>query len=629
MNNEENKKSSLKKFIKGLDHFAVTFQFRIDKDEKYGSVTGGIWFIIFVIIAVSYTIIRFFDFISLSDNKIQFIEKASNPGPELNFKDNNFVYGIRLTFDNDSSLVNTTISDLFLIEHAYTTKKDGKTTKKIISKPRPCLDKDFFNKSQEYPIFQRNNIEDFNCFDLYDNFTLKGIYTDNEMSYSEILVSINPLYFSNYSSIEKIFNENQFKFTIYYMDTFNDVSNLNQSVFSKVDAVYSYIDLNYYKRYNMDFQKFTFSQDKNLFYNDYKDETYMKIFQKLEILSPIQNREYSKLEDNTKLNKFIIRAVNESKIVKLSFIKIPDFLAGLSGLLVNMLLVLTVLMTFLNRFEAKQSIMNKIMKYKDAVKENNQNTLDYLNNKFQNIGHIYDYRPSQIQVDKKNDLDKENNQEKDKNYNHNINLIKIENNENLITKEDEKELNLKFNNIENMSEKEETFLDKSSDSRKFSKVSNKTSRTNRLNKNEKSSNLNPFSIKFSDICCFIFCCKSIKKKQKIFVNAEKKFNNNIDLVTFMKKMQEIEILKYLLLDRDTLRLMNFISKPCVSLTNKKIEDEEYQEFFDIFDNNTKMSYQSIDDIKKSYDKILKKQDMSFTEKRILKLFGLHIEEILY
>jgi hypothetical protein len=616
MSNEENNKSSIKKFLKDLDHFAVTFQFRVDKDEKYGSVTGGIWFLIFVIVALGYTIIRFFDFISLSDNKIQFIEKASNPGPELNFKENNFTYAVRLTFDNDSSLVNTSISDLFLIEHAYTTKKDGKTTNKIISNPRPCSNKDFFNRSEEYPIFQRSSIEDFNCFELYDNFTLKGIYTDTEMSYSEILVSINPLFFNNYTNVETIFNENQFKFTIYYIDTFNDVSNLTESVFYKVDAIYSYLDLNYYKRYNMDFQKFNYSEDKNLFYNDYKEKSYMKIFEKLEILSPIYNRGNSKLDDNTKLNKFIIRAINDSKIVKLSYVKIPDFLAGLSGLLVNMLLVLTVLITALNRFEAKQKIMNKIMKYKDAIKENNQSTLDYLNNKFKNYTHIFD--------------DKETTKEKDENDYQNFNSKKFEIKENLIEKEEKeekKDVNLQFNFIENMNmlQKEETFLDKSAESRKYSKVSNKTIRTKIT---ESSLNFNPFSIKISDICCFIFCCRSIKKKQQIFVNAEKKFNHNIDLVTFMKKMQEIEILKYLLLDRDTLKLMNFIAKPCISLTNKKIEEEEYQEFFNIFDDDTKMSYQNIDDIKASYDNILKKQEINYTEKRILKLFGLHIEEIL-
>jgi hypothetical protein len=625
MSNEENEKFSIKKFIKGLDHFAVTFQFRVHKDEKYGSVTGGLWFIIFIFIAIGYSIIRFFDFISLSDNKIQFIEKATNPGPELNFKENNFSYAVRLTFDNDSSLANTTISDLFIIEHSYTLKKDGKTINKITGNPRPCSNKDFFNKSEEYPIFQRTNIEDFNCFDLYDNFTLKGIYTDKEMSYSEVLISINPIYFANYTYVEEIFNENQFKFTIYYIDTFNDVSNVTQSVFYKVDAIYSYLDLNYYKRYNMDFQKFNFSEDKNLFYNDYKEQTYMKIFEKLEILSPISNREKSKLADNTKLNKFIIRAINDSKIVKLSYVKIPDFLAGLSGLLVNMLLVLTILITTLNRFEAKQSIMNKIMKYKDTVKENNQSTLDYLNNKFKDLNQFYTGSQTQIHAINNEEKDKGNTKEKDANFIQNLNIINIEKNENLNEKEFEKDVTLQFNKIENNTGREESFLDKSIE-RKYSKGSKNS---NKKFNSERSLNLNPFSIKISDIFCFIFCCKSIKKKQKIFVNAEKKFNHNIDLVTFMKKMQEIEILKYLLLDRDTLRLMNFIAKPCISLTNKKIEDEEYQEFFDISDSNTKMSNENIDNIKASYDKILKKQEISFTEKRILKLFGLHIEEILY
>ena len=575
-------KSSYKSFLKNLDYFAVTFDFRVDRKPKYGSITGGLWFIIFFFIAISYSILRLKDYLSWQDTKIQFIEKALDPGPALNFKNLNFSYAVRVTFDNDTSLKNTTINDLFILEHSFTTVKDGSGKQKIKGSSRSCKNADFYNRTSDYSIFKRQLIEDFDCFDFYDNFTLKGIYTDSEMSYSEILLKINDKYFDDYKNLEKIFNDNQFKFTLYYIDTFNDVSNYTKSVFYKIDAIYSYLDLQSYKRTNVNFQQFNYSEDQNLFYNDYKKETFMKLFSSQEIPASIQNRETSGLgEDRKYLNKFILRAVNNVKNVKLSFVKIPEFLATLSGLLVNLLLILSFLMINLNKFEAKQKIMSKMMKYKDLIKDDTKNSLDYLAKKFK----------------------KHNNTEMRNSVNsRSMNKNKISDGE-IILSEDGKKI---IGHEEYLINKSEEFP-----------------RGKIKKKNESF-----FIIKLSDIFCFVFCCKSLSNKHKIFQNAEKKFNHNIDLVTFMKKMQEVEILKYLLLDADTLQLMNFISKPCVSLSNEVIQDEEYKQFFENREDYNNLSKKNIDVVKKSYDKISAKQNISFTENRIIKLFDLQMQDIL-
>ena len=102
----------------------------------------------------------------------------------------------------------------------------------------------------------------------------------------------------------------------------------------------------------------------------------------------------------------------------------------------------------------------------------------------------------------------------------------------------------------------------------------------------------------------------------------------MDLITYMKKMQEIDILKYLLLDTDTLNLMNFISKPSVSLTKSQIETKEYKKFFNINEDAIVMNESSIDSLKKSYLKIISKDKISYLEKRILELFDLQIREII-
>ena len=134
----------------------------------------------------------------------------------------------------------------------------------------------------------------------------------------------------------------------------------------------------------------------------------------------------------------------------------------------------------------------------------------------------------------------------------------------------------------------------------------------------------------SDLLCLIFFCRcrTVKKKINIFSNAEDKFNYNLDLVTYMKKMQEIEILKFLVLDKDTVRLMNFISKPSISFSNKEIKDDEYHLFFNEKKKVNTFDENSIDKVKKAFDNILTKKSLSNVDKRILKLFKIQVEDLL-
>ena len=65
----------------------------------------------------------------------------------------------------------------------------------------------------------------------------------------------------------------------------------------------------------------------------------------------------------------------------------------------------------------------------------------------------------------------------------------------------------------------------------------------------------------------IICCRN-KVKKDLYLKAEKKIFYNIDIFTYIKRMQEIEIMKYMLLDEKSLKIMNFISKPGVAYIDK-------------------------------------------------------------
>ncbi len=372
----DNFDEKIKNFCKKIDFFGVTFNFRVDKQSTHGSFTGGVIFFLYFIIAISFVTQSLGEFLRSSKMNIIFIDQSVNPSPILNISNSNFAFAMRITFDNDTNIDDSYLGDLLLTKTNYVLKRPNYKTKFPLSH-RPCVNEDFKSNAHSV-LFQKKNITYFTCFNYDKNLTLHGIYTDPLMAYIEYLVYLNPKYFSNYKLIEDAFKNNQFKLTMYYISTLIDVSDIKQPVFYKIDTVYTYLDLDYFKRINIDFQELIFQEDLNLFLEDYKNYTYMPKLSIEDTMVTIKDRYQSTIEDRFKLVKFFLRAVNFRKTIKRGFQKIPEFLAILGGLLVNLLAGLGIVIALYNEFKAKQVVMNKICKYGDALKENNIESLKYL-----------------------------------------------------------------------------------------------------------------------------------------------------------------------------------------------------------------------------------------------------------
>jgi hypothetical protein len=447
----------------------------------------------------------------------------------------------------------------------------------------------------------------------------------------------------------------------------------------------------------------------------------MKFFSNQEIMDPLPDRLNYPQPDNKNMYKFILKAINNVKIVRFSFVKIPDFLASLSGLLLNLLLVLTVVFNLFNYFDAKQNIISKIMKYKDFITQGHKKALDYLEKKFiyaeedilkrnRTLNHnnnnnkdnnIDDKSKYNLNLNEKESKGKNYYNKANKNYNdkdnNNYNDIEGEGNDNnnndeyvndfikgkeeffpIIRSKDSEFNSLKekisieeneedvINNI-NIYCNNNQYINKNHNDSKITALKlNQDQIINHYNSNQnkhknknKSNDLvndidigknldslneslnseicnnednsrqnNPYLLKISDFFCLCCRSKTVKKKIDIFKNAENKFNYNLDLVTYMRKMQEIEILKFLILDKDTIRLMNFIAKPSVSFSNKEINDPEYDLFFTESKKKNSLDENNIDKVKIAFDNILTKKKLKNVDRRILKLFKIQVEDLL-
>jgi len=82
-----------------------------------------------------------------------------------------------------------------------------------------------------------------------------------------------------------------------------------------------------------------------------------------------------------------------------------------------------------------------------------------------------------------------------------------------------------------------------------------------------------FAYSLSDFCCKCLNCLSLdsegmKKKKMYFYNGDSILDYYLDVVTYFKKMIEIEIIKYYIFTKDERKIVSVISNPDLANTDK-------------------------------------------------------------
>ena len=94
--------------------------------------------------------------------------------------------------------------------------------------------------------------------------------------------------------------------------------------------------------------------------------------------------------------------------------------------------------------------------------------------------------------------------------------------------------------------------------------------------------------------------KKLNLKNLLYRKASKKMNQYLDVLTYVKKVQEIDILKYLLLDKDQVKMFNFLTKPTISMIYSD-SDDIYQNIQQNREKHSKIDNQELEEIIKSYN----------------------------
>lgn len=654
----------LHNYVNTLDRFPVTFQFRVGNKNKHGTFLGGMWFIIFVIFSAVFMLKKTKEFFHWSNYTLKFIEKAVYPTPRMNFREMEFNFALQITFENNTSIGNSNYKNLFLSETILRQKKGISLDSEKILKQRPCNSLDF-KDSNEDPLFKKTSFSELLCIENVQDLYLYGTHHDEEMAYITNKIKINPVYLADEEALKEIFKNNVFKFRLFFIDALNDVSSLENPIFQKIDSLYAYLDLNFLKKMKIGFQEFQYKEDRNLFMHQFKEKSFFKKFSMQESDVTILDRVNSNLEVKEELIRINLMAHNNVKIVIKTFENLPEFLGEVSANLSNILIWSSILMNIYNQIQTKQYVMSKIMKYNDSeTNKKAAQSIHYFTSTFNNrlVEEIKEKMPFIF------GLKKEFKAEADKKLIENVDILN-KNNLNIITdttnnnnsnigilasekNKDEKKTKKSVFDPKNFLRRETVVnpslqaggaaLELAAKKKPGDEIlitDPKFAQKERLNESlqedlenpeEVIERQNPNSMGFFDILLYVLCCgncKDVQKKGIVFENADKIFNKNLDVINYMKKMQEIDIVKYLVLDNETLDLMNFLSKPSVSIGQRLNQDDEYLKFFFPSEKINSINYSNINNLKNSYDMIVKRENHNKVDKRILKLFHIQLQEM--
>ena len=360
-------KKKLKELIKHCDYFGVTFNFHYKTHEKFHSVTGGIIFIIFLLISTTFVLINLR--VLLKRENVSIIAyKLYQPSTDtINFKNYSLThaFGIKcskLDIGKEYEYFKLNVNQVKLTQNNGIVKYD-----KTPINYSYCTKKHFFNKFNEsideYGLNQRF------CFDD-DNITIRGLYTDEIYQYIELTVSMTKTNKEDYEIYYNLLTTNDCTFQLYHIDYGIDINNFNNPVTPYLRQEFlklSPIDLNKMEIYYLTQR---FMTDKNYFFNNYNIEYYAgySMFTSFSLFKG-NDRFEKKPDAYDQLAKFFLRADTGRNVISRKYMKFTEFLANVSSLISETLLFLFIFVSRINKFYSKGKIMSHAFQIKDLEKK--------------------------------------------------------------------------------------------------------------------------------------------------------------------------------------------------------------------------------------------------------------------
>ena len=315
-----------------------------------------------------------------------------------------------------------------------------------------------------------------------------------------------------------------------------------------------------------------------------------------------------------------LEASSNLTLIEVRYQTLAEFLAEFGGLHANFFLFLSLIVRFINNFWAQQKLMNKILKFREHLKISYPNQLELIK------ANLKKNQLSSLTSIKLNSLPKFSNFKAMYFQNLNEDLSNIKDINNKDPNNSTFEMNSKNFALDvNLENKERTISihhKNLSERRASLEVEKLEKHAKILAKMKKPIFFTCYEVILRK--CFSKS-KKLNLKNLLYRKASKKMNYYLDVLTYVKKVQEIDILKYLLLDKDQVKMFNFLTKPTISMIYSD-SDDIYQNIQQNREKHSKIDNQELEEIIKSYNSVKEKDD-DFNN-RLFYLFDYEIDHLV-
>lgn len=685
-----------KRAIKACDGFGTFITFRINDDIEYKSLIGGVSTILFVIITVVYTTYCCLGFFSRSNVDFIFTNKIVESDPYINLTDCHFnlAFGVQYSEDAVSAVEDTSKFFVYKMNIVEWVGEDDFQPYPFSFKK--CETSDFYNLVDN--AFETNDLKGYLCpnFNNNSNFTLAGLYTDYYFKFIELEIRLSQYALEHMNDVIDYMSEKPLEMAVFFLDSAIDYENRKEAIPSFINYSIKVIDFDFVKTTELFISSLEFKNDDNLLFDNTKLTVDAMFDHSLDSFRYVSDR-VDQQEDL--VGRYIIKA--SPKIIQVSrqYQKFPSFLADLTSLLEEILILMLLVVNFVERKAVDHKLIEKMLKFrgskyydidylinvfnkdkisnkitdmiekqnlkiirKNNVVSNRKSIMILLNNKQNNNINNPLQNNNGIINDHHEEVKSNNNFLIDKKTQNENNIIysesdygshrSSEGNDSVTNKKgnfnEKQELDFKYYNEDELNQNikiqsnslsskknsiyyknEEILNEKKSLSSKtihpFDEVSSYNDKNNNALENDNNGkeypNLNICSILYATLC--FWTSKKQKRRHRVISRAEEKIHYYLDIYTYIKKMQEIDLLKYCLFDEDQSTLFKFLSKPPIKLGAGPLG--LYKEFEEQQVNYKKLDKPEIDALYHSYTTLRDKDEVSFEDLKLLRLVTAEIK----
>jgi hypothetical protein len=598
-------KSKIGEFLKGFDCFGVQYGFHYKSEESYNSVIGGVVTLLFSVFALWYFITNFISFVKRENINSVYYTMTTSKTDKINFA--NYSYGIAFGISCDNEYDDKSIYNYlnFTLDHVKMTIDESGSSNRVKTNINyvKCDKSKFFNLLDE--DYNRLQLDNFYCIsEEQSNLNIQGIFGNEIFEYFQFDVFIKDL--STFDELKDILMNKECQFNFFHSSFAIDVSDYSNAVTPFLISSYfdftpdSLNSVNYY------FSLTNFETDKNILLNNPKTEFYLD-FSKEEnfrIYKGLDRKNSNNIDDIDVLAKIHLRADTSVTMVSRQFEKLGEFVANVTELIEQILLIFIAIFGFLDTFYAYHAVISDLFVFKGIE---NQNTKLFINN----IKKINKENALKTTSPEENQLNNGGGNSFEKN---NINNSNFESEKLKINENDNKSSNSKnLSKKENVNDVKISSVEISKNNIKNGKENDKNNTSNNVEFiNKAELDYNVFEIFFMSIfsCCL---CKNLKKKKDIYDKSTEILFTKMDIIAYLKNMQILNVLNKLILSQEERDILKFLSKPSINVNE---DDEENKNNFDsIFTSN--LNENEIQDFWKNYEQLKNKQNKTEIESRLV------------